>query len=56
VNDLKVTYRVNGGGANLPPQTFDYFFATDGTILMSDTPNCSEIYGRPDAVNIVAIT
>jgi len=55
VNDLKVTYRVNGGG-NLPPIDFSLYLPTDGPILMSDIPKCSEIYVGHDAPSLVAIT
>ena len=39
-----------------PPTTFPYICPTDGPILMSDIPKCSEIYAGPDAADIVAIT
>ena len=47
---------MGGGGVKVPPKTFPYICPTDGPILMSDIPKCSEIYAGPDAADIVAIT
>jgi len=35
---------------------FLIFYPTDGPLLMSDIPKCSEIYAGSDAVGAVAIT
>ena len=44
------------GVVKVPPTTFSYIVPTDGPILMSDIPNCSEIYPGSDATSVVAIT